>query len=320
MRGFVIAAGLLLVGGCASAPLPQAVLSPAERPVPLLAETGEGVPKDLATERIVVDAKTFGDVGLESVAHALGRFVAPGTWGPEHGTALFADGDAIVVRHSPGIREQLRSAVRALEGAAGRMLTVNARYIEMPPEVLVELESAAAAEGGVADVYAGDELRAVVAGWMKNKTVHVLTAPRLTLFAAQPGSITVADQKAYISGYEKHAAGGAVTWDPVIGAVNAGLALDVAAIPNGPGSNDVLIRFSLEMTELFEEAGGFLVLRQGGGVATRHTELPRVSGSRLAATLALRPGQAILAVVPEPPVAGAEAKLLAVILEVEWVK
>ncbi|KAF0244665.1 MAG: hypothetical protein FD180_2332 [Planctomycetota bacterium] len=318
MKGFLIAVSLILVAGCASGPVSQATLSPADRPAPALAEVGVPKASEIATERIVVEAAALRDGGVDEMVRTLSRFVAPGTWGPESGTALYADGDAIVVRHSAAAREAVRTALRAMTGAARRTLTVTARYFEMEPEMLVELEAAAAAEGGLADVYDGDALRAVVAGWLKQEGVNVLTAPKLTVFAGQLGTITIANQVAYIRGYEKQAAGSAVVWDPVIGTISSGIAFEFAAIPNGAGSADTLVRFSLDMSELYEAQDSFLVLRQGGALASRNTELPRVLDTRIAATLSLRPGQAILAIGAEPPAAAGRSRLLIVVIEIEW--
>ncbi|MEK7467349.1 MAG: hypothetical protein AAB074_08045 [Planctomycetota bacterium] len=320
MLKWTVVLGAVVIAGCSSAPAPHAVLTPADRPAPALAEVASPVASELATERIVVEAATLGEGGVEGLVSALGRFVAPGTWGPEFGTALYGDGDAIVVRHSPAARDGVRTVLRAMSGSASRLIRVTTRHLDLDADLLVELESAAAAEGGVADVYDGELLRGVISGWMKQEGVSLLTAPRLTLFAGQAGSISIASQLAYIKGYEKADSGSAVAWNPVIGTLQVGSALDIAAIPNGPGSDDLLLRFELRMSRLFDVKGPFIAIRHGSDSASPMTELPRVSESRIAATVTLRPGQSILAVAAEPPSEDYRRKLLAVVIEAEWVK
>ena len=320
MLKWTVVLGAVLVAGCASTPAPHALLTPADRPAPALAEVANPVPSELATERIVVEAAALGEGGVQGLVNALGRFVAPGTWGPEFGTALYGDGDAIVVRHSPAAREGVRTVLRAMTGAAGQLIKVTARHFDLDAELLVELESAAAAEGGVADVYDSEALRGVIAGWMKQEGVSLLTAPRLTLFAGQAGSITIASQLAYIKGYEKSVSGDSVVRNPVVGTLQVGSALDIAAIPNGPGSDDLLLRFTIRMSRLFDVKGPFIMIRHGSDSAAPMTELPRVSESRIAATVTLRPGQSILAVAAEPPSEDCRRKLMAVVIEAEWAK
>lgn len=303
---------VLFVAGCAAGPGSDDGLMPAERPAPALAEVPEPAAGVIATERIVVET----DAGLDGLVRAIGQFVAPGTWGPEHGTAMYADGNAIVVRHSPEAREAVRAALRAMAGAEGRVATVTARLFTLDADDLATLASASAADGGVVDVYDAEALEAVIAGWKKRPSTTVVCAPKLTLLAGQAGSITIANQVAYIRGFERQTAGTDSVWDAVVGSVNSGFTMGVAVIPNGPGSQDMLLHFSIESQRLFDAAGEMPVLRQG----TRTTELPRLSGCRIASTVPLHPGQAIVAIGAEPPSADGDGKLMAVVIEAQWEK
>lgn len=306
---------LLAVCGCAAGPGAGPGLMPAERTTVAIEEVPGPEGGEISTERVAVDMD-LAEQGLEGLVGTLGRLVAPGTWGPPHGTALYADGDAIVVRHSPAARKAVRSVLTALAGAENRVLTVRARALELSPGQFAAIGWTQSAEGGLADVYDRAELEHVVERWKKDGETQILSAPRLTILAGRPGTITISNQVAYVRGYERTTGDGATVWDPVVGTVSEGLALDVCALPNGFGSDTMLLRFSVDFDRLFDRRDEIPTVRQG----TLVTELPRVSHSRLAATLAVRPGQAVLAVVAAPPTAGDEPRLLALFIEPEWDK
>lgn len=314
MRNWSVVA-VLCVAGCASGPGPDGGLRAVEGPAPALADVADPEPGVIATERIVVETE-IGNAGLDALVRAIGRFVAPGSWGPAYGTAMYADGNAIVVRHSPAAREAVRAALRAMAGAEGRVATVTARVFDLEPEDVAALEAASAADGGLVDVYDAEALRRVTEGWMKREGARLVTAPKLTILAGQAGTITMADQVAYIRGYVHLTEGATTVWDAVVGTINPGLTLDVAVIPNGTGSEDMLLRFAVETRRLFDARDSMPVLKQG----MRTTELPRVAGNRVAATVSLRAGQAIVAIAAEPPSSEGDSRLMAVVIEAVWEK
>lgn len=74
------------------------------------------------------------------------------------------------------------------------------------------------------------ELNMVVRALEKTQKGTVVTAPRVTAFNTQRAHILVADQQAYIKDFDVEIATNSVAFDPIVGIVQSGLALDVRPI------------------------------------------------------------------------------------------
>ncbi len=74
------------------------------------------------------------------------------------------------------------------------------------------------------------ELNLVIRALEKTQKGTVVTAPRVTAFNTQRAHILVADQQAYIKDYDVEIATNSVAFDPIVGIVQSGLALDVRPI------------------------------------------------------------------------------------------
>jgi hypothetical protein len=78
----------------------------------------------------------------------------------------------------------------------------------------------------------------------KLAAMHIVSAPRLTVFEGQNGMITVANQIAYISGFEVTSSDGARVADPVVQTLLDGLMLGLSAKTADGGQ----MRLSLDLT------------------------------------------------------------------------
>lgn len=74
------------------------------------------------------------------------------------------------------------------------------------------------------------ELNLVVRALEKTQKGTVVSAPRVTAFNTQRAHILVADQQAYIKDFDVEIATNSVAFDPIVGIVQSGLALDVRPI------------------------------------------------------------------------------------------
>jgi hypothetical protein len=318
MTRFSLLLAALALAGCASpepaSPPPPAAVGPAKRAECALrpvAARGE-----LETRRYrLTAAEVFDGAAPEAALEAIVSFVAPGTWGPEHGTALYWEGEDLVGRHGGEVLARVEEAIGILRERRGRKLQLTARFASLPDGDARPLECVAPASGGLADVFDSAALARVEAEWRK-APVQILSAPRLTLFHGQSGSITVASEYAYISGFERHEGAGAVVHDPVISIAREGFTLEAVAISNGGRADESILSFRLEWN-VVPRRDGRLPLVRFGNLAV---ELPWTARSAVSGILTLRDGQGAVLMLSTPDPETGRPSIMAVLLELQWLE
>jgi hypothetical protein len=295
---------LLLLAACASRPPARA-----HKISPLLASdsTFEIAPGDLSGERVTTRLKLLPLADGESEDALLRTFealVAPGTWGPSHRTALYREGDELVVRHAKVVTERLAQVVETLAAHRDRQVRVSARFLTISADQASDLENLTPAAGALAGAFDRAALGRLIDGWIVEGAT-ALTAPRLTLLHGRRGEVLMANQFAYVAGYEPR--GG---WDPVVGVAQEGLAMSVATVVNGPRHEELVVALSVELSRLQEEPPRVMSLRFGDRVV----ELPGLASSKVEGRFVLRANEALL-VLTRGPVARGGGELLAIAVE-----
>ena len=140
-----------------------------------------------------------------------------------------------------------------------------------------------------ADVSADDAERLARA-----EPVDVLTAPRIMLAWGSRGTITVADQVAYVERFEVTGDGTALLADPVVGVASSGMLLDLTALPTPSG---VQLTATAETADLQLHEGGREVQLPSAGT-TVQLQQPVTVVQRVETSGVLAPGRQLALCAP----------------------
>ena len=140
-----------------------------------------------------------------------------------------------------------------------------------------------------ADVSAEDAERLARA-----EPADVLTAPRIMLAWGSRGTITVADQVAYVERFEVTGDGTALLADPVVGVASSGMLLDLTALPTPSG---VQLTATAETADLQLHEGGREVQLPSAGT-TVQLQQPVTVVQRVETSGVLAPGRQLALCAP----------------------
>lgn len=306
----------LTAAGCAAPVAERARIAPAERAVCVFVEREAPADVEMKTQRFPVTAEMLAGEGAtaDDVARTVAAFVAPESWGALHRTAIYADGGDLVVRHTPAVLAEVGTALEAMKSNRGRLLTVTVRFVSFPPERAGAIENLAPADGGLADVFDRAAVDELLSEWRREADVTLLSAPRLTLFHGQQGSISIMEQFAYISGYEKQVASGSTCWDPIIGVLNEGTSLDLCAIANGDRPGETVLHFRVDWGSFSRAREGMTSVAFDG----RRVELPSFSRAGVSGNVPLRADQALLVMFAEPRETEDPDRVIVAVIQADW--
>jgi hypothetical protein len=257
----------------------------------LLAAPGEAMAAGAARQR------------MAAFVEALQAAVKPGGWEKGKGGTIRELNGQLVVRQMPEGQRAIRNYLQLQRRARNVQVTVEARLLEVSPEVLKGVREMAPfdrhvpkAEGMPEGYSVVDELD--LARFLKTVTedaaTRTTTSPRLTLFLGQESlTRTGGEEKNVVVGWRKKPEGGD---DPVIDTVYSGVELGVMPHLSVDGGQiemdvDLLVkRISGKATPPTVEAG----VAKAGTTQT-------VTSARIAGTFAWSEGWTLLALGPEAP-------------------
>lgn len=245
---------------------------------------------------------------------AFRTFLAPGSWDGSGRTA-YMDGGVLVLRNSPEVLARVPVLLGCLAAARQRLIAVEARLLNPRPAQFADIENLRPRGGALVGVFDAAQLDRLLDDWGHGDGPS-MTPPRMTLFPAQLGTVSVTNQLAYVAGYEKQQEETSVVWDPIVGLASEGVLYEVGALAADGRGRDLLVRVSLKLMGLLDCPPSVPSLGFGGHGG--RAEIPRWHESRWSDLVALSPDQALLVVLPDPLSRDPERPFLAIRLRASW--
>jgi hypothetical protein len=190
----------------------------------------------------------FAPVSPAGAAGAAARLIRESvmseSWDADRRRTVYVDGEELVVRHTPEVLERVELLIKTLKENRAALFTVITRIISVRPDELSFLEHLPTIRGG--------GLGGVVEASSLNKTPlrgvggRSISAPNLTLYHAQKGTIRIASNFAYIAGYEKDGP----VYDPKTSVEWSGFEITSKVLANGPGSDRRLLSLAVTARDL----------------------------------------------------------------------
>ncbi|HTF56658.1 MAG TPA: hypothetical protein VK661_05420 [Planctomycetota bacterium] len=242
-----------------------------------------------------VDRATAAALHAARVIRAL---IAPGTWDQDARRALYVDHDELVVRHAPAVLDRIDRLIDTLKSSRQTMVRCRAKIFSIQQGLLATIENLAPIEGGLAGLFQGEALRALV-----SKVSTGLWSPDCTMFTGQESYLMIRESTPYIEGYEVGENG----WTPKVSVLVSGMTIHMRGVPNGPGSETIFIDVNLEA----RESRAVRAVTLGAGPL----QMPVAATVRIGGRFVIAQGQALLFVLQ--PLRSDPGPLVAVALEAE---
>lgn len=131
------------------------------------------------------------------------------------------------------------------------------------------------------------EAQELVAELRARRDGSLITAPRLSVYERQTGTISIMNEVSYVSGFDITDDGPARIVDPVIEIVQDGLALEVKAVRAGEALS---LTLSLAMAEVLKPIGTQSVEVYGQRI---HVQTPQVLRQKLDCSGEVKPGRVL---------------------------
>lgn len=214
------------------------------------------------------------------VARVIRAMVAPDSWGADPRRALIVEGDELVVRHVPEVLDRVDRMIATLKAHRHTLVSFSVRSVPVAIDGEIGIDSLYPVSGGLAGVID----RAQIPLLQSRGPMAPSAYPKITAFAGQACNAACRMSDLYVEGYLPVDQG----WAPKVAVLHHGITLRARGVPNGPGSDRLLIHISIERSELKELRN----LRLGAGIV----QMPVVAESRVAGRFVVAPGQAVLIV------------------------
>lgn len=294
-----LAPALVLLAACA-APSARAPKAEPFAPLPFAFDLKAPADAPFVVVRFPLDDKPPTDAALDAAR----RFVAPDSWSRG---ALYIDGTDLVIRNTADACDRVRDLLAALRKAGDRIHTISARVLRIEPSQLSDLSFLDLHDGTLAGRFDRTVLADLFATWTRDGA-QACAAPRLSIFAGQPGNIVISTQTAYVQGYERDG-----FRDPVIGIFQEGLSLSLLAAPNGDRDGETALALSLEVSHMLERAPDLLSVR----LDDRVFQFPAAATSRVGGRFALGRVQSLLLVTRNPDRSDSRRPLMVIAIDVD---
>jgi hypothetical protein len=139
-------------------------------------------------------------------------------------------------------------------------------------------------------------------------TIELVSAPRLTTYDGQKGTVEVLDQRSYVADYDLQVSSGASIADPIVETVQSGSMLGLTARVQ-PDRSRISVAIDADLRRLVEPmAEEKIELMKGSKPVV--VQRPEIIGSRWQRTLSITPGGSAFVVFPSGFYAPADRRLV----------
>lgn len=190
----------------------------------------------------------FGDypesIPADVIVELIVSTIDPESWDLE-GRAIDASNGILLVANSQEVVDQIRSLLTALRSTTTRMVSVEALYLAVSPEVWEEvLVSPDSGDARVLLDRAG--YAALAARQAQGDGVRLVDRVRATCFSGQRVHTQLGGQRAYIADLDIELAQGSVAADPIVRTLRDGVMLDVRPVASA-SQEEVVLRLAVSL-------------------------------------------------------------------------
>ncbi len=191
--------------------------------------------------------------------------------------------------HSPLVEDQLPA--EPPPGDAGLPIEVACELVQLDAIAAEALFGWSPADG-VARALDHASVRGILDEAQRSDRATTIAAPRLTLFDRQRGTLTIANQTAYISHFDLEVGGGRAVADPVVKVAADGLFLHLR--PAGtPGSTEVALDLDMTISTLQRPIAVVEAVLPGSPTPVQ-IQQPVLCTQRLTTSAALAPSECLV--------------------------
>src|SRR5262245_5900869 len=171
-----------------------------------------------------------------------------------------------------------------------------ARWALATPEDVRAILGVASKGADPAIVAATSEIETRWGAAAKSGAIEVVSAPRLTTYDGQQGTVQVLDQRSYVQDYDVQTSGGSSIADPIVETVQSGSTLGLTARVSQDRSR-ISVAIDADLRRLVEPMAEER-LEIAKGLTPLVVQRPEVVGARWQRTISVRPGGAAFVVFP----------------------